>query len=434
MLPSSLKKKFQSDAGILMELQYGHKTITLRLPNGQSYEVLENVGEEPLADPEKSLLEALRSPIASPPLKEVVRAGETVCLLVNDSTRLARSEFFLPLLIDELAQAGISKDAIFIIFANGTHRPLDPAEMNNLVGERVAKKIAMFNHDSRNYEELSCLGETSYKTPVYINNKVLHADRRILTGSVVHHYFAGYGGGRKALVPGVAGWETIKKNHSLMFDERACSGRLDGNPVHEDLLEAALMVGGDFLLNTVLDENKDILGFFAGNMIKAHLAACHMADRVYGVEIDRLADVVIASCGGYPKDINLYQAHKTLDHAMKAVKKGGDVILLAKCSEGIGSEAYKDWINKCMPLPEMEEMLRSEFALGGHKAYTVGQLLQQGRVHLVSDLDPEEARLFGFTPASSLEAAVAEIYQKRKDLLTYIILQGSIVLPRHKKR
>jgi len=417
-----------------MELQYGHETINLELPHGVTYEVLRTVREEPLADPVKSLQKALCRPIASPPLNEVVRPGETVCLLVNDSTRLARSEFFLPLLIDELVQSGIREEDIFIVFTNGTHRLLSPAEMKSLVGETVAARIAMFNHDSRNSEGLSCLGETSFKTPVYVNKKVLQADRRILTGSVVHHYFAGFGGGRKALVPGVAGWETINKNHSLMFDDRACSGRLEGNPVHEDLLEAALMVGGDFLLNTVLDVNKEILGIFTGDMVQAHLAACALADRVYGVEIEHLADVVIVSCGGYPKDINVYQAHKTLDHAMQALKKGGQMILLARCSEGIGSAAYEKWAHKCLPLSEIEEMLRREFALGGHKAYTVGRLLQQGRVYLVSDLDPEKARLLGFIPVSSLEAAVAEVYQERKDLLTYVIPQGSIVVPKYKMK
>ncbi len=413
-----------------MKLAYGYESVNLQLPPGIPCEVLQTNPGKPLPEPKKALLEALRCPIASPPLHEIVRAGETVCLLVNDSTRVARSDFFLPVLIEELLQAGIREDDLFIVFTNGTHRLLKTHEMESLAGRSVASKIAMFNHDSKNSKELIFLGNTSFNTPVYINKKVMEADRRILTGSVVHHFFAGFGGGRKALIPGVAGWDTIQKNHSRLFDERAQSGRLEGNPVHEDLLEAARMVGGDFLLNTVLDHNNEILGIYTGDMIEAHLAACSMVEQVNGVEVDKLADVVITSCGGYPKDINVYQAHKTLDNAMKALKKGGQVILVARCNEGIGSEAYEQWAAKDYSLPELEAALRKNFALGGHKAFTMARLLQRGRVYLVSDLDSEDAHMLGFIPVSSLEEAVVEVYKKQKGFLTYVIPRGSIVVPR----
>ncbi len=415
-----------------MKLAYGKESVTLKLPSDIICETLQTKPVKPLLEPEKALLEALANPLASPPLKEIVRPGETVCLLVNDSTRVARSEFFLPLIIKELLEAGVTEEEIFIVFANGTHRPLEHNEMVNLVGEEVASTIKMFNHDSKDNNELVFLGETTFNTPVYVNRKVMEADRRILTGSVVHHFFAGFGGGRKALIPGVAGWDTIQKNHSLMFDERSVSGRLDGNPVHEDLLQAALKVRGDFLLNTVLDENKQILGVFAGDMVQAHLAACAMAEEVNGVELTELADVVIASCGGYPKDINLYQAHKTLDNAMRALKPGGQMIFIASCPEGVGSEAYERWAAEYSSLPELEAALRKNFALGGHKAFTVARLLQRGRVCLISDLEPEKAAMLGFIPMASLEEAVAKVYGGEKGLLTYVIPQGSLVVPRIK--
>ncbi|MGM0652205.1 MAG: nickel-dependent lactate racemase, partial [Bacillota bacterium] len=352
-----------------------------------------------------------------------------ICLLVNDSTRVARSDFFLPILIDELKVAGIKKEDIFIIFTNGTHRPLDRDEMENLVGKDVAKNIAMFNHDSKDKNELVYLGETSFKTPVYVNKKALEADRRILTGSVVHHFFAGFGGGRKALIPGVAGFETIRKNHSLLLEDGSESGKLKGNPVHEDLLEAAFMVGCDFLLNTVLDENKQILGVFAGDMTKAHLKACDLVQKVNGVELDRLADVVIASCGGYPKDINVYQAHKTLDNCIRALKTGGKMVLLAECAEGIGSAAYEEWAVRYKTVEEVEAALRSNFMLGGHKAYTVAKLLERGDVYLVSSLQPDTAKMLGFIPARSFQDAIQEIYGVNKERFTYIVPQGSITFP-----
>ena len=413
-----------------MELKYGREKIKLNLPLGISARVLQTREEKPLHDPEKALLEALRSPIASPPLKDLVSAGETVCLLVNDSTRVARSEFFLPMLVDELVGAGIREKDIIIVFANGSHRAMSDSEMKALVGERVASRIVLYNHDSRNEDNLVFMGETSFCTPVYVNKLVIEADRRILTGSVVHHFFAGFGGGRKALIPGIAGWKTISKNHSLLLDDRARTGRLKGNPVHEDLLEAARMVGGDFLLNTVLNEQKEFLGFFAGDLVEAHLAACVMVDRVNGVELDHLADVVIASCGGYPKDINMYQSHKTLDNAMQALKPGGQMILLAKCAEGIGSTTFEEWADKYRSFDELEAAIRREFVLGGHKAYAVAKLLKQGKVYLVSELDPKKARLLGFIHVSSLNEALEAVYGDNRDQSTYIIPQGSLVVPR----
>ena len=415
-----------------MKLAYGHQEINLELPAGLPSMLLQPNPGQPITDPENAMLEALRDPIASPPLRELVQPGESICLLVNDSTRVARSEFFLPFLIDELKAAGIKKEDIFIVFTNGTHRPLDQEEMESLVGHDVANSIAMFNHDSKDENELAYLGETSFKTPVYVNKKVLEADRRILTGSVVHHFFAGFGGGRKALIPGVAGFETIRKNHSMLLEDGAESGKLEGNPVHEDLLEAALMVGCDFLLNTVLDENKQILGIFAGDMIKAHLKACNLVQKANGVELDRLADVVIASCGGYPKDINVYQAHKTLDNCIRAMKPGGKMVLLAECPEGIGSAAYEKWAARYRTVEEVEAALRSNFMLGGHKAYTVAKLLQQGDVYLVSALQPETAKMLGFVPARSLQDAICEIFRDNREQFAYVIPQGSITFPLEK--
>jgi lactate racemase len=413
-----------------MNLNYGHDKISIKLPPGVQADVLQTVKTEPLEDPEKTILEALRRPIASAPLKDIVSSGESACILVNDSTRLARSEIFLPVLIDELCRSGVREEDIIIVFANGSHRNMDEKEMRMLIGEKTASRVAYVNHDSRDEDNLVFKGKTSFGTPVYINKMVAEADRRILTGSVVHHFFAGFGGGRKALVPGVAGWETIRKNHSLLLDDWARTGILEGNPVHEDLLEAAQIIGADFLLNTVLNEDKEIIGIFAGDMIEAHQAACKMVDQVNGVLLERLYDVVIASAGGYPKDINLYQAHKALDNALQALKPGGKLVLLAECSEGVGSAIFEEWAGRFNTSWEMEEALRQEFVLGGHKAYTVAKLLLKGTVYLVSELDRQFAVRVGFTPASSLDEALINIYDDGEKPSTCIIPQGGLVLPR----
>ncbi len=417
-----------------MLLHYGKKQVELKIPQGVPYKVLSGQSHPPLENPAQSIMEALQNPIGTARLSETLNAGESVCIIANDSTRISRSDIFLPLLIDEILLAGVEKKDIFIVFANGSHRPLSKPEMTELVGERVASEFKMYNHDCDDRDNLLNLGKTSRGTPVHINKKVAQADRRILTGSVLHHYFAGYGGGRKALMPGVAGRETIQKNHSLLLEKDSVGGKLEGNPLHEDLLEAALKVGGDFLLNTVLNEKKELLGVFAGDLVKAHLQACSMVDQVNGIAIDRLADIVIVSCGGYPKDINLYQAHKSLDNGIAALKPNGRLIFLASCPEGIGSEKYELWARKRNSLEQLEKELRQDFVLGGHKAFTVLRLLKHKEVYLISDLPGETSSLHGFIPARSLDEAINSVYRDSRNLFTYILPQGSTTVPRYAGR
>ena len=412
-----------------MLLNYGDKKIEVSIPPDLLFKVLKPVYSEPLSNPTQEIVSALKNPINSPPLGDIVKPDETICLVVNDPTRIARSDIFLPLLIEELVKAGIDEKDIFIVFATGSHRPLSTAEMIETVGNNIPESIEMYNHDCRDTNNLIFLGDTSHGTPVYVNQKVVEADRRIITGSVVHHFFAGFGGGRKGLIPGVAGWDTIQKNHSLMLHENASSRILAGNPVHEDLLEGALMVGADFIFNTLLNENKEIVGIFAGDMLAAHLAACSMADQLYGVRIEAEADLVVASCGGYPKDINLYQAHKALDNAIAAVKSGGDVIFTASCPEGLGSENFQKWVMKYNGLNEMEAALRHEFELGGHKAYTISRLLQKARVFLLSELPLELIEKIGFIPISSLQQGIDMVLSEKKVDLTYVMPQASLSIP-----
>lgn len=415
-----------------MELAYGQTKYTLKLPAGTTWQELRIKEMPPLNDPVQAIRQALRDPIATPPLAKIVQPGETVCLLVNDPTRVARSDLFLPVLLDELELAGVKPDDIFIVFTTGTHRAVTREEMIALVGSETAKRVALYNHDCHNEAELVRVGTTSRGIPVWVNSQVVKADRRILTGSVVYHFFAGFGGGRKALVPGVAGWETIRRNHSLMLDPNAAIGRLEGNPVHEDLLEGARMVGADFLLNIVLNEKKEVLGVFAGEMETAHQLCCELVREVYGVAIETPAEVVIASCGGHPKDINVYQAQKTLENAVWAIREGGQVIFLAACPEGTGSAIYEEWALRYRELEEMRRSLSENFVIGGHKAFAVKRALSRAaRVVLVSSMPPDLVSALGFTPASSLEEAVAEVYREcGTEGLTYIMPQGSLTVPR----
>ncbi|HEY3316190.1 MAG TPA: nickel-dependent lactate racemase [Bacillota bacterium] len=391
--------------------KYGKGTIEVPLPDGEVLATLSLRGRPPLTDPAAAIRDALRRPIASPPLAEVIRPGDSVCVLLNDPTRLANTDTFLPVLLDELNRAGVRDQDIFGVFATGSHRALTEAEVKAIAG-KAAGRIRLFNHDATDQAGLAYAGRTSRGNEVYLNRRVLEADRVILTGGIVYHFFAGFGGGRKAMVPGVAGYQTIQFNHRLMLEPGAEIGRLAGNPVHEDLLEAARLGSPDFLVNVVLDEARRFLGVFAGDLVAAHEAGCRLVREVYGVPLARQADLVVASAGGHPKDINVYQLQKTMDNAVLAARPGGVVILLAECPEGHGNDTYHRWMTNYRSPERIEAAIREHFELGGHKAYAVTRLMRRAHFILYSSLPESLARELLFEPAASPEKAVAAALER----------------------
>lgn len=409
----------------MTDFRYGHGVLTFPVPAAWPTSEIAFRPMPVVPDPVAVLRQALLSPISSAPLRELARPGQRVCILVNDSTRKARSEVFMPVLLDELNRAGVPDSDIFAVVATGTHRLATSSDVAALIGGAAAARISVESHDCYNAASLVRLGVTSRGTPVDINRKVAGADFRILTGSVVHHWFAGFGGGKKALVPGVAGYETIRANHSLLLDPASVMGVLDGNPTAEDQLEAARLAGGDFLLNTVLDPDGEILGVFAGDMDLAHRQACALAHRAYAGYNVTPADLVIASCGGWPKDIDLYQAQKSLENAALACRRGGVVILAAECPEGIGSKKYLEWAERYLGLPALEKAIRDHFEVGGHKAYAMARLADHCRVILISALPPDLVRRLGFTPAATPEEALDLAWQ----MLAPAAIASVIIMP-----
>jgi nickel-dependent lactate racemase len=384
----------------------------------------------PIQDPVAAIREAIRHPIHSKPLREITQPGQTVALIVNDSTRVANSHVFLPVLLDELNSAGVPDRDIFIIFALGAHHELSEPEMVRLVGPEVAHRVKMYNSIARDPEQFKHVGRTTRGNDVYFHKRVMEADHVVCTGSIVYHFFAGFGGGRKALLPGVAAYETIRRNHALMLEPGAGLGKLQGNPVYEDQIEATEMFRPSFLLNCVLNEKKEFLKIFAGDYIQAHLQGCKFVESIYGTKIPRPADLVIASCGGYPKDINVYQLQKTMDHTWLAVRQGGMAIILGECVEGVGSDQYLQWMKEYQTPERIEERIKSDFVVGGHKAYAVTRLMKKAQFILISSLDPALARTLLFTPAQdmteALQIALAKLGANPRILL---MPQGSLTVP-----
>lgn len=391
-------------------LKYGHDQVHFSLdPSLVGVEL--KIRDYPvLTDPVAAVKEAIHNPIQSNSLREIVKPGEKVVFVVNDSTRVANSYVFMPVLLDELNTIGVSDRDMSIIFALGTHRAMGEAEMIKAVGGDVAKRVQLYNPDCRDNTQYVYFGTTSRGTKVFFHKLVAEADHVICTGSVLHHFFAGFGGGRKALLPGVAAYETIRQNHRLMLDPNAVIGKLSGNPVYEDQIEGAAMCQPSFLLNVVLNEKKEFLKIFAGDFIAAHLEACRFVDQIYGVTIDKPADLVIASCGGYPKDINVYQLQKTMNNAWRAVRQGGVVIILGECEEGSGSTIYEKMMQEC-PTPErIKERIWENFQIGAHKAYAVTRLMKKAQFILVSGLNSDFARMLLFTPAQDINEALKRAY------------------------
>lgn len=413
-------------------LKYG--TESWEMPLGEAQ--LLSCAPTPPAAPETLVRQALSKPLGTPPLAEICHPGERVAIVTSDITRYTGSEYYLPILVEELNRIGIKDRDIEIVIALGIHRKQTDSEHRKILGSLYGR-ITVSDHDCDDREQLVDLGITASGIPVLLNRRAVEADRLIVTGTVGFHYFAGFGGGRKGLVPGVASRETCMASHFAVFNPpevggkhpRAVTGILDGNPVHANLLQAARMAAPDFLLNTVLSPQKALLGVFCGELEQAHLAGCELVRRTYQVDLPEPADLAVISCGGQPKDINFIQSHKALDYGVNAVRDGGTVILLAACPDGFGYPTFFDWF-RYQDLDEFEAALRADYQINGQTAHATLVKARRYRVILVSELSAEQTRTMGMEKAVDLETALlmarAGLPPQAK---TVIIPDGGTVLP-----
>ena len=389
----------------------------------------------PMTDIKGGVLEAIRHPIGCPPLDEIAKPGQTVAFICNDLTRVANSYDFMPVFLDEMNRLGVPDENMKIVFSLGTHRNMTHDEMVEAVGAEVASRVKMINSDCHVDQDFLYFGQTSRGTPVLINKNICDVDHVILTGTIVYHYFSGYGGGRKAVLPGCAAMETVRKNHSFMLDPHAGLGKTVGNPVYEDQMEGVARFAKGrslFLFNAVLNAKHQFLKMFAGDYVKAHQVACEFVDKVYGEVINQKADLVIASCGGWPKDINVYQMQKTMDNASLAVRDGGVVVLLADCEEGSGSQVLEETCRRLGSPDAIEAELENNFVIGANKAYAVTRNMKHAKFILVTSLDRKMAKEMLFTGAvdtveEALEMAKTYVGDHPKIIL---MPEGSLTVPR----
>ena len=355
---------------------------------------------------------ALANPIGSPPLREIARGRRRVAILGPGKDRVAGVSILLPVLLDELNAAGVPDEAVEITLATGTHARHTAGDFAAIVGADVAARIRWRHHDARAAVEQADLGTTRAGTPIRLDRAIIDADLKILTGRIIPHYFAGFGGGRKAILPGVAGLDTILANHRLTLDPggtgfhpgvRPCS--LAHNPVHLDMLEAAGRVEGTFVVNTLLDADHQLVGVVAGGLAAAHETGCRLAGSMLRRRVTQPFDAVIGVAGGWPYDIDFIQALKTAFNIAAVVRPGGALLWIAECAGGI-KEGFDHWAG----IPDdgaLNRAVRARYNLAGHNAIRLRELCRRVRVALWSDLPADAVRRLGLVPIRSESDAAA---------------------------
>jgi nickel-dependent lactate racemase len=414
--------------GLKLTLKYGRSTRQLNIPGTSArVHLLASGRSPPAADGDALVRAALDQPIASAGLADLARAGQTVSIITSDITRPCPSHRLLPPVLEQLARVGVRDDDVTVVFGLGSHRPHTEAERSQLAGPAIHSRVRCVDSDPSAVERI---GLTRRGTPVDIFRPVLEADLRICLGVIEYHFFVGYSGGHKALVPGVCGLETIQSNHRMMLAPGAVGGNRDGNPVRDDIDEAGAMVGCDFLLNVILDAEKRIVAAVAGDPLAAHKEGCARLDAFGRAEVPQPVDLVVVSAGGFPKDLNLYQAQKGLENARLIVRPGGAILLLAECGEGFGHPTFERWMREADGPASIMDRLATHFVLGGHKAAAVARAMYQATIYLVSALPADVVRGIGLRPYDCAQRALdAALAQVGADATIAVISEGSAVLP-----
>ena len=370
---------------------------------------------------------ALEQPIGAPKLAEVVRPGEKIAIITSDITRPCPTRLILPPVLDRLYEAGVRPEDITLVFALGSHRPHTQEEKQRLAGDRAWSEIRCLDSDPGDCVHM---GTTRRGTPVDITRVVAEADRRICLGNIEYHYFAGFSGGAKAIMPGVSTRQAIQANHTMMIHPDAHAGKLEGNPLREDIEEAGAICGIDYIVNVVLDEHKQIIHAVAGDVTQAHRSGCAFLDRLYRKELKEKADIVLVSQGGAPKDLNLYQTQKALDNAKHAVKDGGIIILVGSCKEGLGEKTFGQWIREAKEPKDLVDRVRRDFQLGGHKAAAIAMVLEKAEVFLVSEMEEALTRKCFLKPYTCAQEALDDAFRKLGPGATVIAMpSGGSTLP-----
>ena len=413
-------------------MPYGSGHLSFALSRGRLVSRLEPLQARPEASPAELIARALREPIGSRSLREIAAGRRSAAILIPGKARVAGTEAYVAALVTELNAAGLRDEHIEVYLADGTHEQHLEEDILALLGNDLARRVRCLGHDCRKEEELTQVGTTSFGTPVLYNRRVLAADVKILTGRIVPHYFAGFSGGRKALIPGVAGFRTILANHRLTLGPgrgihpgvAACS--LEGNPVHEDMLEGARLARPDFCLNTLFDAHDRMVDVVTGDFEAAHEEGCRRAGAFLRMVLPEPVDALITSAGGHPYDYNFMQSLKAVFNVQDVVRPGGAVLWLAECPSGI-NRGFLPWA-EIESDAELEAAVRSRYALTGHNSLMLRELIRRADVALLSTLPPTVVSTLGLHPVSSLDEGLRWLLDRLPQDFTYAVVPHANVM------
>jgi len=385
---------------------YGHKQIKFHLPDGLSADLVQP-NAYPASPTPGLLVEQSLEKLTGGGSMEQYRGVRTVAIAVNDKTRPVPHDIILPPLLAKLHEIGVSDEDILFLIATGTHRPMPPEEYSLVLPEDIIRRCRVESHDCDDSASLVYLGETPRRTPVWINRRFMEADLRIVIGNIEPHHFMGFSGGVKSAGIGLAGRETITANHKFLLDPNARTGLYAENPVRMDLEDIGRLIHVHLAVNVVLNAERGITAALAGDPVKVMEEAIPLVREINQTRVSRQYDLVIASAGGHPKDINLYQAQKALTHAAMLTRDGGTVILAAACPEGAGSAAYEHFMEGVHDFRQIYEKFHTQgFQVGPHKAVQIARDAMRIRVILLSDMPAEDVRRLLLTPACTPEEAL----------------------------
>ncbi len=417
---------------MLVQLAYGNGTLPVEFPDTQTT-VIEPSHAPALENERRAVVDALQSPIGSAPLRERIRPSDQLCILFTDLTRATPNDRIIPWLLDHLKDH--PKENITLLNQLGTHRPNTRDELIHMLGREVVEKYRVLNHDCEASDGLVTLGQTRSGAPARINRLAVEADFRIVTGFIEPHFFAGFSGGPKGLMPGVAGLETVMSNHGEehISDPKATFGITQGNPLWEELRDIALRTGPSFLLNVTLDASRRLTGVFAGDLVEAHQKGCEFVRQSAMQAVDKPFDIVVTTNSGYPLDLNLYQGVKGMSAGARILKENGLLILACECREGVPANSPMDQLLKSAESPEaILTLLASPGFLRPEQWQAQIQALIQrrARVQVYSSLDPATITGAHLVHCQNIAQAVAaELSELPTTARVAVLPQGPLTIP-----
>jgi nickel-dependent lactate racemase len=411
------------------QFPYGNSILKARIPTGNVSMVLERNRTQGLEDQEEAIANSLRFPMGSPPLAGRLHESDKVVVIVTDNTRACPDDRLLPPILAGLEQE-LPGENITIIVALGLHPPLNKEELIKKLGSNIVTKYDVINHDPG---QTVNIGVTSRGTPVDVNRRVVEADFRISTGFIEPHFFAGFSGGSKSIAPGVVSARSIRINHGYKMIEHPLSraGILRGNPIHEDIVEQAGMAKLDFIVNVLLNEDREITHIVAGDPVKAHERGCEIERNIAGVGAGHQVDITITTNGGAPLDLDMYQTCKGIDNASRITRDGGVIIMASSCSAGIGPEAFRELHASAGSPEEVLQKIRCQEPFGVQwQNQILARAQMKNDVYLVSELEDSQVREMMMVPVPTIEAGLRRaLGVLGKDAEVAIMSQGPLVLP-----